>query len=238
MANRTPAPQLPSLSGAQPKKRYHREKLNPGKNEVVVKDVRWHAGFKGKGFFIDFVVERDDQPTEKGFEGAYMVYPDNVKPSGRMTREMAYAAELGKIQVAIAALYGLPESEAAQIDDDVFAASLSTADAKSPLIGARFIMNQVVYTNKEGRETSFGEPYPHPEGNGLTAGKPAAKAQPAAPAKPSSPALPSKTKRPSFEEAYTAAGYQVHPEDENYLFNDTEVKLVSAVQAELGYLQG
>lgn len=212
----------PSLKGAKPKARYAREKLNIGKHVCTVRDVRWHEGHNGKGFFIDFEVADDNQPSPKGQQGAIMVYPDNARAQGRMTREMAYAAELGKMQVSLAAVYGLQPSEAEKIDDTVFQASI--ARPISPLRGARIIVDCRPHTKADGTVTSFYEVEPHPQGNGLGQAE-----------------LPEAGPAPTFEEAAAAAGWMVHPDSADYMFNELPehssdpVKTVVDLKVVFGY---
>lgn len=266
-----------SLNGAKPKFKKKDEITNVGSHLCAVKGLREVHGFHGFGFFIDFMVlaymalDRGDNgievpeeykvPTPIGLTTCRKVYPDSAKASGRMSAELAYAREQGKIQVIVAACLGLDERQAEQVDDDVYNANVSVPRAEngqpifegrplvSPLVGKLVIVDRVYYP--DGKTKGYYEvrpysaaAYPHfvKAAEDFLAGKTPAQAPSAAATAPTgpkpAPKLPGKpAKTLSFEEAAAAAGWEAHPDDEAYAYNEKteEVIEVAELRQRLGY---
>jgi hypothetical protein len=223
-----------SMSNATPPSATTRPKLPElGQHVCIVRNMKVHSGHKGTFFILEFEVESG--PSPKGTIGDWAIAPKNARASGRMTQKMAEEKDNGKVQCAVAAVFGYGTDQQAMIDDATFQAAVAQTP-ESCMKGARFIVNNVYHkvTKGEhaGKETSFYDFYPHLEGNGIEF-KPRQGGAPAAPAKPKGPpAVPTK---PSFEAAAKAAGYEVHPDDASYYYNDDGVLTVDDLKAKLGY---
>jgi len=197
-----------------------------GDHLVQVSNIRMLSGFHGRKFFIDYTVV--DGPSPKGYRASFMVDLDNFYVGGKMTKQMAYAKELGKVGKAVAAVLGYEAKDAAVVSDEIFEQAVAQRP-KSVLAGRLITVRSVPYKNKKGQDTSFCEVYPLSEWGGkLPEGyvdPTKADATPAAEAKAAPKAPPVSKKAPAFP----PAGWEVHPDDPEYYFNsDTEEVITEA----------
>lgn len=183
----------------------------------------------GLGFFLDFEVAKAIKGgSKRGACDAFVKFPDNVTGHKKMPKAKARARELGKIQVAIAAVLGRTASEADIVDDDRYASALADGDTPSPLAGRYFIIEAVPYVGKNGK-TVYYECLPATDEDLEAAGlaqpkegeRPAVKAEEAEEAAAKkAPALPGK-KGPKLPE-----GWAVHPDDADYVFNEETEEVI------------
>lgn len=236
-------------SKAKPRKSFTKGRPARGyRYEVEVTDLRWEKDRQGEGFKLDYKVvgvigrlgcnpvQIEAEPSGPGTAGCAMCYPENARGGGGLSKEDAVAADYGKCQVWMAAVYGLADTEADQIDEEAF--NRACKRPITPLRGARLYLDMVPNTNNDGKESSFHEFFPRDGGNGLAEKlKPAAETKAApAPAAKAKPAIPAK--KPTFEQAAAAAGWEVHPEDASYYMNesaDPPVVEIADLKAQLGY---
>lgn len=193
-------------------------KLLAGKHLVVCDDIH-ECGERVKGFCLEFTVVKG--PSGAGFrsDGAY--FPNEARAAGRMTAEMAKERELGKIQVAIAAVAGLPRARANEIDDDRYTAAIERP--VSPLRGRQFVVDAVPHVNQKGETTVYYDYLPF-DGTETFSDTPAAPVasvpktlnvpKPLAPKPPAPPAKPLTT-----DQLIAKHGFKVHPDNEEYVFN-------------------
>lgn len=194
-----------------------------GDHLVEVRNVRFLSGFRGRKFFVDYTVV--DGPSPKGYRASYMVDLDNFYVGGKMTKQMAYAKELGKMGRAVAAVLGYEGKDAAVVTDEIFEQAIAQRP-KSVFAGRLITVRSVPYTSKAGKVTSFTEVYPMSEWTGKV---PAdyvdpTKAEAAPPAAPK--AAPAIKKAPAFP----PAGWQVHPDDSEYYFNSDTEEVISEAE--------
>jgi len=237
-----------SMSGAKaPKKSYPKEKLVPGEHLCRVLNVREVDGHYGHAFFLDFEVV--EGPSGKGFQHYHKVNPDDAKASGKMTATMARALEMGKIQQAVAAVYGFTAAQADKVDDEVYEASIAKDGGFSPLRGRLIVVNCVPHINKaekeaalkEGRQpvanSSYYEILPYVDGpQPVVAGAAAnTNATPAAAPKKAPPAPPA-AKR-TFEDAAKAAGFVERSDFPGWFYNETTEEQLDTddLKARLGF---
>ncbi len=194
-------------------KRGAKEKLKPGRYVVVVQDVKEiNSQMSGQGFILDFAVESGPMPA--GHIGDYKIYPHDAKGGGRMPRDQAFQRELGKIKRAVAAICGLDVSQVGQIDNARYQAAI--ARPISPLKGRKVVVESVPWTNAKGEPTVYYELLPHVES--ATTVK--------------APSLPKKqaAKPVSFESELAARGFQVHPDDAEYVFNAATEECITVAE--------
>lgn len=215
-------------SKAKPRKRFTSSRPARGyRYEVEVIDLRWEKDRQGEGFKLDYKVvgvigrlgcnpaQIEAEPSGNGTTGCAMVYPENARGGGGLSKDDAIAADYGKCQVWMAAVYGLDESEAPTVDEETF--NRACKRPVSPLRGARLYLDMIPNTNNDGKESSFHEFFPREGGNGLQEKlKPAAETKTETKAKPQLPAKPKKT----FEQLAADAGWSVHPDDSDYYMNE------------------
>lgn len=199
-------------------KRAPKEKLKPGRYVVVVQDVKEiNSQMSGQGFIVDFAVESGPMPA--GHIGDYKVYPHDAKGGGRMPRDQAFQRELGKIKRAVAAICGLDVSQVGQIDNARYQAAI--ARPLSPLKGRKVVVESVPWTNAKGESTVYYELFPYSEpGASLTSTVDLARNK--------APSLPKK--QPSFEELLKAHGFEIHPDDAEYVFNAATEECITVAE--------
>jgi hypothetical protein len=191
-------------SAMPPKKTYSKEKLVPGRHLCRVLNVREKDGHYGHQFFLDFEVV--EGPSGKGFQGYYKVNPDEAKGN---------TDSGGKMQKAVAAVYGYPAEQADKVDDAVYDKSIAQ-NPVSPLRGRLVVIEAIAYERKRpkpGEPTSsvYYEVYPHLDGT-ESAEIPAEVTQIR-----KTPALPTKAApKPTFEDAMKTAGYVLHEADADF----------------------
>lgn len=217
-----------SMAKAQvPGKKTAKQKLNPGTHVCVVTDIKEHQSqIHGMGFFLEFYVESG--PSANGMQGEFVVFPDNVRASGRMPRETAYQRELGKIQKAVGAVYGFTAAQSAvDLDDAKYQAAI--ARPVSPLRGSKIIVEAIPHVNAKGEQTVYYEILPVMVTASAPANTNAVKPTPKTPGKVTA----SKT----FAQAASAAGFVVHPDDSDFFFSEEteEVVAVDELKSRLGY---
>jgi hypothetical protein len=258
-----------SLQGAKPKKSKQKdEPLNVGSHLCVIKGVRdQYTAMHGFGFFIDFVVlayavmlkgdggvevpPEFQIPTPAGRSNTYVNFPNSAKGGGRMTPELAYQREQGKIQLAVAACLGLTERQAEQVDDDVYNRVVSVPRSEnggptiagrplvSPLVDRLVVVNAVYYPQGKSKQYLELKPYlPELFPHFVEAAQTFEAERIAGPTLPvaakTTPALPSAPKK-TFEQAMEEAGYELHSADPSYCHNGQEVIEVAELRTRLGF---
>lgn len=257
-----------SLAGAKPKLKSKDVPTNVGRHLCAVQGLRQHSGFHGLGIFLDFVVlayaamatgdkgvavpAEHQKPTRIGHTDSHKIYPDNAKASGRMSAELAYQREQGKIQVMVAACLGLSERQAEQVDDDVFNAAVSVQRNErgepvfegrpltSPCIGNLIVVDRVYYPSGKSKGYYEIKPYIaelYPEFRAAAEAHRSGKAAPAAVEVPKTLPFAKKAESLSFEQAAGAAGWEVHPSDPSFVYNESteEVVEIDELRSRLGY---
>jgi hypothetical protein len=219
-----------SMSEAKVGGNYNRNyKLPAGDYLTEVLNLRWKAdGFNAPRFFLDgkIISPAPESGIPAGYEVAYSVCPDEARGGKGVTPAQAKAKDIGKIQVAVAACFGHPRSNASTVNQEAYEKAISQRPV-SPLAGRLVVIKSVAYVGKNG-PTSYLEVYPVSAWKGeIPAGfapvelpetKPApfeAKATPKAP-----PAAPSVRRSPSAP--FPPHPWKVHPEDPNYFWNEED----------------
>lgn len=201
--------------GGQP---YSRERLASGDGRYVCRVIRIREESTrtyGLGFFLDFEVVTPAPfagASEAGSRGSICYFPEDARGGGGLSKEQAYELENGKIQVAVAACLGLSREEAQKVNDDRYQAAVGP---KQPLTGNLFELACVPHVNKQGKKSSFYEMYPHGEG-----------AKPTSEAAKVTPKLPPK----KVEAKFPPEGWDYHPEDRNYVFNEKTEECIEVAE--------
>jgi hypothetical protein len=188
-----------SMSDAQAREnKYNTAKLLTGDHVCEIVNVRENTGFHGTFFHLDMKVI--EGPSGAGFEFNWRINPDLAKGGAGMPVAKARALDLGKIQAAVAACYGLPANKAAEVSDAVYAASIAQP---SPLKGRKVRVSCRLVKGTTDKTYYVIEPF----------GQPPASAAELAPA-PVAPAVPAAVSAPAFP----PAGWAVHPQNPAYYY--------------------
>lgn len=189
-------------------------------------------------YFIDLKVEEGPALIGKQASWAkflkeqYKAWKNPTTGASLSAKELE-AMDAEQVQVAVAACLGLAREEAGELVDDpqyseafdfLQATEAATFDG---LVGRKVVAH--VYINKKGYITT--DLKPASEFGGVKA---APKSAPAAKKAPPAPAAKAK---PSLSEAMKAKGFEFHPDDPTYVFNETteEVIELAEFKKSLGY---
>ena len=186
--------------------KFNKAKALLGEHVCEVVNVREHAGFHGTFFYLDMKVL--EGPSGAGFEFSWGCNPDLAKGGPGMPVTKARALDLGKIQAAVAACYGLPANKAGEVSTAVYQASIAQP---SPLKGRKIKVS--VLNSSNDKSYYVIAPYGAPPASAAEVPVPVA-----APAAPSAPA------------AFPPAGWAQHPQNPAYYYKvgSTETPILEA----------
>jgi len=217
-----------SMSSAKPtQQKANKTKLLPGTYECSVVNVKEvDSPMYGHGFVLELVVdsgrERVGEPVD------YSVFPDAPQKPSKMPPAKRRELDLGKVQKAVAAIHGLPETRAFEIDDNKYAAAI--AGPVSPLRGRKVILEAVPRVGADGQPDMNSPAYFYEV---LPASvEPVTQVRPVA---PKAPALPAKPKPPTLEMALKERGFEVHPDDADFVFNADTGEVIEISEFKLTY---
>lgn len=206
----------PAASGSK-----DRQKLKPGTYTCTVVNAKLvDSVMLGQGFVLELVV--DAGPHSIGEQADYSIFPDAPRKPSRMPPGKARELDLGKIQRAVAAAYGLPAARQFEVDDNKFAEAVKSA--VSPLRGRKVILEAVPRVGDDGKP-KLNEPCYYYEVLPFAEAAPVVKAPDL-----SKVVIRSRT----LESVLASTGFAVHPEDADYVFKGDEVVELAAFKATHG----
>lgn len=217
------------------KKDEKREKLKLGRHLVRVVDMRQKETREcGFGFFLDFAVVAG--PTQVNFEDTFKVFPEMARAKGgKLTKAEVKALDEGKIQIAVAAVGGYIKEAAGVVNQEYFDKATAVEEretdpeARSPFVGALFEVECKGGSNDKGPYVYYEVlPYIADESVFGDVTKGAAPKTTAAPAATKAKAAPAIAKKAA--PAFPPAGWAVHPDDADYVFNAETEECIEATE--------
>jgi len=208
--------------------------LPVGKYECVVTDMKEvDSDRSGTGFILNFDIING--PSHVGVQvEPWMKFPENASARGNLSAKQARTQDEEECQKTAAAVFGFTEAEAHKLDQASYDKAINKIgkdrpDGSSPMAGRKVVIEVVGYKNKTtGKEGKYARVLPHPETRALVSGTKAEEAPKPIKAPPAPPAL-AKSKGPaqSFEQWYLSQGFIVHPDDDDFAFNEATGEVIS-----------
>lgn len=189
-----------------------------GLHKCEISAVRETNGHKGD--YVHFDLRVLEGPSAAGTEFTDSHSPENATGGGGLSRPQAVARDYLRLQIAVAAGYGYASSEADQVTQQVFDASVTPADradVKSPLVGRIVLVDARQHTTRAGRQIMLYDILPYTGDDQRPVGKPIGAPTQAAKAAPPPPP-PSTSSLPD--------GWQVHPSSPAHAWNPTTREVV------------